>query len=346
MLQIDGSKGEGGGQIVRTSLALSMLTGQPVTISEVRANRAKPGLARQHLVAVQAAGEICDAEVEGDRLRSRKLVFKPRAVRPGTYHFSIGSAGSATLVLQTILPPLLVAAGPSSVTIEGGTHNPMAPPFEAVAHAYLPLVQRMGPQIQFRLKQHGFYPAGGGRVVVDIIPVDRLNGFELLERAAWNQRQVRAVVSKLPRNIGERECETIARLSGWPATDFCVDEVLDSPGPGNVVLVKLQSAETTEIFTGFGERGVRAEVVAERVWDEVQSFIQSATPVGPHLADQLILPLAISAWQHGGGGAIRTSEVTGHAETHLDLVAQILEVQTSIDLHDGSAVLRVASRGE
>lgn len=344
MLQIDGSKGEGGGQIVRTSLALAMLTGQAMTISELRAKRSKPGLARQHLVAVRAAAEICHAEIEGDHLGSRKLVFKPREVRPGDYHFSIGSAGSATLVLQTVLPPLLVASGPSTLTIEGGTHNPLAPPFEAFAHAYLPLVQRMGPIVDARLKRHGFFPAGGGCVVVAVQPTDQLTGFELFDHSEWTLRQVRAIISKLPRSIADRECNTIAQLSGWPPSSFCVDEVLDARGPGNVVLITLRCPEVTDVFTSFGQRGVRAEIVAERVWQQADSFLQSGAPVGPHLADQLILPLAISAWQGGGGGAVRTSEVTGHAETHLELVAQILGVKTAIQLHDnGTAELRISS---
>lgn len=343
MLWIDGAKGEGGGQILRTSLALSMLTGQPITITDLRANRNKPGLARQHLVAVQAAAEICNAEVEGDRLRSRTLVFKPREVRPGNYHFSIGSAGSATLVLQTVLPPLLVASGPSSLTIEGGTHNPLAPPFEAFAHAFAPVVQRMGPVVNAKLKRHGFYPAGGGVVAVDIQPRSQLRGFELLDHSGWFKRQVRALVSKLPRSIAERECDAIARLSAWPAEAFCVDEVLEAHGPGNVVLITLRSEEVTDVFTGFGQRGVRAEIVAERAWTEADRFLRSGAPVGPHLADQLILPLAISAWQGGGGGTFRTSEITGHAETHLDLVAQILGVQTGVDLRDDkTAVVRIA----
>lgn len=344
MLQIDGSKGEGGGQIVRSSLALSMLTGQGVTISDLRANRDKPGLARQHLVAVQAAAQICNAEVEGDELRSRSLVFKPREVRPGNYHFSIGSAGSATLVLQTILPPLLVASEPSTLTIEGGTHNPMAPPFEAFAHAFLPAVLRMGPLVTAKLKRHGFYPAGGGCMVVEIQPAPKLMGLELLDHSGWKQRQVRAIVSKLPRSIAQRECDTIAVLSDWPEDVFCVDEVLGALSPGNVVLVTVRSDEVTDVFTAFGQRGLRAEVVAERAWREADAMLQSGAPVGPHLADQLVLPLAISAWQGAGGGAFRTNLVTGHTETHLDLVGQILGVQTSIEPRDdGTAVVRIGT---
>jgi RNA 3'-terminal phosphate cyclase (ATP) len=190
MLLIDGSKGEGGGQIVRTSLALAMLTGQPITITDLRAKRKNPGLARQHLVAVRAAAQLCQAEVEGDALRSQRLVFKPREVQPGEYFFSIGSAGSATLVLQTVLPALLAANGPSRITIEGGTHNPLAPPFEALAHAFLPLMEKMGPRVNVRLKRHGFFPAGGGLIDAEIEPAGRWTGFELLNRGDWTRRDV------------------------------------------------------------------------------------------------------------------------------------------------------------
>jgi len=347
MLQIDGSKGEGGGQIVRSSLALAMLTGQPITIRDLRAGRPKPGLARQHLVAVRAAAEICQASVEGDELGSRTLVFRPGKVQPGAYQFSIGSAGSATLVLQTVLPPLLVAGGTSSLAIEGGTHNPFAPPFEALAHAYLPQVARMGPNVTARLKRHGFYPAGGGRLEVEVNPAEQLRGFDLLAQSGWKFRQVRAIVSKLPREIAQRELDTIARLSNWPADCFCNDEILSAQGPGNVVQITLRSDEVTDVFTGFGQRGVRAEVVAERVWREAARLLQSGAPVGPHLADQLVLPLAISAWQGGGGGAFRASEITGHTQTHLDLVTQFLGVRTSIEpSDDGTAVVRIAAAGE
>lgn len=344
MLQIDGSRGEGGGQIVRTSLALSMLTGRAVAISNLRAKRKNPGLARQHLVAVQAAAKICGAVVTGDHVGSRELVFEPGKVQPGDYEFKIGSAGSTTLVLQTILPPLLVAESPSRVTIEGGTHNPLAPPFEALAHAYLPLVGRMGPHVSLRLQRHGFYPVGGGRILAEITPADRLQGIELVDGVTWTRRDVRAFVAKLPRTIAERECDTIAQLSGWPAESFCVVETLNSLSPGNFVLVTLTSDVVTDVFSGIGQRGVRAEVVAERVWHEVNAFLKNGAPVGPHLADQLVLPLAISAWQGAGGGAFRTSEVTGHTVTHLELVEQILGVQTSIDQHaDGTATVRISA---
>src|SRR4051812_32951839 len=159
---IDGSQGEGGGQILRSSLALAAITGTPVRLEKIRAGRAKPGLQKQHLAAVRAAARICNGRLEGDELQSRELTFHPQEPCAGEYHFAVGSAGSASLVLQTVLPPLLLAAGASKVVVEGGTHNPMAPPFEFLRDTFLPTLSRIGATVTLTLDRHGFYPAGGG----------------------------------------------------------------------------------------------------------------------------------------------------------------------------------------
>ncbi|MGH7202433.1 MAG: RNA 3'-terminal phosphate cyclase, partial [Planctomycetaceae bacterium] len=171
MIDIDGSHGEGGGQIIRSSLALAALTGQTVRFRNVRAKRSRPGLQRQHLTAVRAAAEISAAELDGAELHSREFTFTPHAIEPGEHRFSIGTAGSTTLVVQTVLPMLLTAAGPSSLMLEGGTHNPHAPPFDFLARSFLPLINRMGPRVEAALDRPGFYPAGGGRFEVRIEPV-------------------------------------------------------------------------------------------------------------------------------------------------------------------------------
>ena len=219
MLDLDGSQGEGGGQILRSSLALSMVTGTPVRIRNVRARRPKPGLMRQHLVAVQAAARIGGARVTGAEIGSSMLTFIPGVVKPGEHELSVGSAGSTTLVLQTVLPALLCAPQPSLLVLEGGTHNPMAPPFEFLERAYLPLVNRMGPRVQAELERAGFYPAGGGRIVVSIEPAARLTGFELLERGEIRRKEAMALVSRLPRHIGERELAEAARLAEWDSLE-------------------------------------------------------------------------------------------------------------------------------
>lgn len=327
-LEIDGSQGEGGGQIIRSSLALSLLTGTPVSLKNIRAKRKNSGLARQHLVAVQAAAQISNAQLNGCGLGSSQLTFDPGPVQPGAYDFRIGTAGSASLVLQTILPPLLLAAGPSSLTIEGGTHNPLAPPADFLIHSYAPLVERLGPKLQVQLDRHGFFPGGGGRVVVHIKPATQLQGLKLRDRGEIVKRQVRALVANLPKKIAERECHEIRRLSGWEKSCFHAVEVA-AHGCGNAVLIEIASEHITEVFVGFGERGVTAERVAAGVWHEADEYLQAEVPVGPHLADQLILPLAIAASQ-GEYSSFRTLSLTGHSLTHLEIVQLFLPVQITL----------------
>jgi RNA 3'-terminal phosphate cyclase (ATP) len=323
MLDLDGSEGEGGGQILRSSLALSMVTGTPVRIRNVRARRPKPGLMRQHLVAVKAAARIGGARVTGAEIGSSSLTFIPGAVRPGKHELSVGSAGSTTLVLQTVLPALLCASEPSLLVLEGGTHNPMAPPFEFLERTYLPLVNRMGPRVQAELERAGFYPAGGGRIVVSIEPAPRLIGFELLERGEIRQKQALALVSRLPRHIGEREVSEAARLAEWDSLE--VREV-DTPGPGNAVLLSVESEALTEVFAGFGERGVPAEKVAAWAVRDVQTYLAAGVPVGENLADQLLLLLALA-----GSGAFATLPLSGHSTTQIDLIPRFLDVKIQVE---------------
>ncbi len=205
MLTIDGARGEGGGQILRSALALSAVTGTAVRIQRIRAGREKPGLLPQHLAAVRAAAQISEADVDGDRLGARELVFRPRRVRPGAHHFAVGTAGSATLVLQTVLPPLLLADTPSRLSLEGGTHNRFAPSFDFLSRAFLPLIARMGRRVTATLERPGFYPAGGGRFTIDITPVPGLTPLALTERGLIRRRHARPLVARLPVSIADRE---------------------------------------------------------------------------------------------------------------------------------------------
>lgn len=331
-LHIDGSHGEGGGQIVRSSIALSLVTGQAVAIENIRAGRPKPGLMRQHLTALNAAARIGNAQVDGAQIGSRSVTFSPQGIVPGEYHFSIGTAGSTTLVLQTILPALLIAKGPSRVTLEGGTHNPWAPPFDFLQQAYLPLVNRMGPTVTATLERNGFHPAGGGRFTVEVEPSTVLSGFDLLERGELRSRSATAVVANLSREIAEREVHTILHKMNWSADRGHVVEVT-AHGPGNVVFITLGSEHVTEVFTSFGRLGASSEHVAKEVVEETRSYLVSEVPVGKHLADQLLLPLGISAWQAGAhqrGGSFRTLPLTRHSTTHIELLRQILGIQIDV----------------
>jgi RNA 3'-terminal phosphate cyclase (ATP) len=331
MLVLDGAQGEGGGQILRSALGLSLLTGTPFRIDNIRAGRAKPGLMRQHLTALEAAAAISGAEVSGAAVGARSVFFRPGKVRGGVHRFSVGTAGSTTLVLQTVLPALITASGTTSLVLEGGTHNPASPPFEFLTRAFLPLLARMGPRVEATLERPGFYPAGGGRLRVTVEPCARLQPLVLEDRGEIVGRRARAVLSNLARAIGERETACLAERLGWEAGAFAIDSV-DSAGPGNIVLVEVESTHVTELFAGFGEKGVRAEMVAARAADEASAYLASDVPVGPHLADQLILPLAIA-----GGGSFRTLAPTNHTRTQLAIVARFLEVRTKlVEAGDGS----------
>jgi RNA 3'-terminal phosphate cyclase (ATP) len=322
MITIDGTMGEGGGQVLRTSLALSLVTGTPFRIENIRAGRGKPGLLRQHLTAVKAAAAIGQAEVEGAELGSRRLTFRPTTVRPGDYTFSVGTAGSASLVLQTVLPPLLTASGPSTLALEGGTHNPLAPPFDFIASAFLPLLRRMGATVDAHLERPGFYPAGGGRFVVTIEPARALSALELLARGDVRRTRARAIVANLPRHIADRELHVVQRRLGWDASCLEVVAVDDARGPGNVVMLDIESEHVTEVFTGFGERNVRAEAVAERAADAARRYLAAGVPVGRQLADQLLVPLALAR-----GGAFRTLALTRHTTTNIEVIQHFTDVR-------------------
>jgi RNA 3'-terminal phosphate cyclase (ATP) len=334
-LHIDGSRGEGGGQVLRTSLALSMITGTPVRIDNIRARRAKPGLMRQHLTALQAAARLSNADVEGDVVGSKEITFKPSAVTPGDHHFAIGTAGSTTLILQTVLPALILASGPSHLTLEGGTHNPMAPPFEFLDRAFLPLLRRMGPSVEVTLERAGFYPAGGGRLSVTVTPAAKLQGFDLLERGEIRNRRGTVLLANLAGHIGEREIQTLGHLTNWDPASFAFRRV-DSAGPGNAVLLELESEAVTEVFTAIGEIGVSAEAVAERVVKEMRAYLVADVPVGEHLADQLLLPLALA-----GSGSYRTLPLSLHAKTQIELIPEFLDVRIEVVEEEGGRGWRV-----
>ncbi len=340
IISIDGSAGEGGGQVLRTSLALSIVTGQPFRIFNIRAGRKKPGLLRQHLTAVQAATEIGDAVTDGATIGSGELVFRPERNRPGEYRFAIGTAGSTTLVLQTILPALMVADAPSRVVLEGGTHNPLAPSFDFFTRTFLPQLARFGPQIEATLVRPGFYPAGGGRIEVQITPCARLQPIELLERGADSGRRVVIHLAGITPKITERAFEQIERRLRWPREAYEVVKHPDKHGPGLAITSEVASAEITEIFSGFGERGIRIEQVANDMIDEIRRYLASTAPVGEYLADQLLIPLALARW-----GAFRTTGISPHTRTNIDVIRQFVATKLEIaNGENGDATIRVASQ--
>ncbi|HEX5708661.1 MAG TPA: RNA 3'-terminal phosphate cyclase [Pyrinomonadaceae bacterium] len=334
MLTIDGSFGEGGGQIIRTSLALSLITGKSFRVERVRARRDPPGLKRQHLAAVHAAAQIGGAEVQGASVGAREFTFVPGEVTPGEYTFSIGTAGSTTLVLQTVLPPLMKASGPSVVTLEGGTHNVMAPPFDFLQKSFLPLVGRTGPRVTAELERYGFYPPGGGRFHVYVEPSAESQRLDIDALGRIKARRAVALVVKLPPSIGERELAVVREQLGWDETDaeLRVEESRNALSPGNVVMLEVESEHLTEVFTSVGERGVRAEVVAERAAREAARYLELGAPVDEHLADQLLLPLAL-----GAGGSYVTGPPSLHTTTNVEIIRKFLDVRITLEEQTGGA---------
>lgn len=238
----------------------------------------------------------------------------------------MGTAGSAILVLQTVLPPLLTAPRSSTVTVEGGTHNRSAPPFEFFARAFLPLVERMGPVLRAQLHRPGFYPKGGGECTVDVTPVESLESFSLMNRGASRGRRARAIVANLPRHIGERELDTLGQELPGGLDDGRI-ETPSAVGAGNALILELAFDHLTTVVSGIGRKGLPAEKVAASVAEAARSYLSADAPVDPHLADQLLLPLAL------GGGRFRTTALTAHTHTNAAVIERFTEGR--LDLRAG-----------
>jgi len=320
MIEIDGSAGEGGGQVVRSSLTLAMSTASPVIIRNIRARRSNPGLRAQHLAAVHAAAAICGARVEGAAIASSVLTFVPGALRPGDYEIDVGTAGSTMLVLQTILPALSLCRAPSQILLRGGTHNPRAPTFEFIQHAYLPLLARLGYKAGVSLERHGFYPRGGGVVRAAIEPRRPSDSLDLLERGPIQSRTARVLISRLPSHIAQRELDVLRSRLGLPQHACGIDTVT-APSAGNTLHVCVDCINVSTVFCGFGIRGVPAETVAGRVADEVERYLAAEVALDSHLADQILLPLALAT-----GGRFSTLTPSGHMETNAAVINRFLPV--------------------
>jgi len=333
-IQIDGTSG--GGQILRSALSLSALTGRPFVIDQIRQRRDRPGLMRQHLTAVRAAATICDAVLQGDELGSTRLEFVPGEVRAGAYRFAIGSAGSACLVLQTVLPPLLALRAASTLSFEGGTHNPLAPPYPYLDQVYFPLLERMGAGVERRLLRAGFYPAGGGEFEVRVVPPAQLAPCHLLARGALHGVSAQALICNLPHHIAQRELSVVQARLGLEDPQLQL-RTPDAHGPGNVLLLIAEYEHATEMVVGFGEKNVRAERVAERACRELLTFMRADVPVGEHLADQLLIPFAMA-----GSGSFRAQPLSAHARSNIAVIEQFLPIRFAISPQaDGNALVSV-----
>jgi RNA 3'-terminal phosphate cyclase (ATP) len=320
MIEIDGS--QGGGQLLRTALTLSMVTGEPFTMTGIRAKRSRPGLMRQHLTAVEAARQVSDATITGADLGSQTLTFVPQAVRAGDFHFPIGTAGSTTLVLQTVLPALCRADKASTIRLEGGTHNPLAPSADFLIHTFAPVLEKMGVIADIRLDRYGFYPAGGGVIHAHIKPAETLRPLHLLERGELRSVSATALISSINVSVAERELKVVERRLSLADGALKLHEIRPALGPGNALIIRVESQHVVETFTTFGERGVSAEQVAERACDEVQAYLKAPVAIGPYMADQLLLPVALA-----GSGSFTTTAPTAHSRTNAALIEKFLAVQ-------------------
>jgi RNA 3'-terminal phosphate cyclase (ATP) len=335
MLLIDGSQGEGGGQVLRTALSLSLVTGKPFRIERIRARRRTPGLRPQYFTAVSAAKAVARAEVVGATVGSQELSFAPRDVVPGNYRFDVGTAGSTILVLETLLPALVVAARPSSLILEGGTHNPSAPPYDFFRKAFMPIIARMGPSVMARIERFGFYPAGGGRVCIDINPVPALNRINLTERGELVDLRARVLCANVATSISERELDVISRKLSWKGKWLRAEQIHEAKGTGNIVMIEVESRHVTEVFAAFGKGRIRPQAVAEHAVRATRRYLATGVPVGEHLADQLLIPMAMA-----GGGSFRTFPPSRHTLTNMAVIERFLDISIT-HLLESNRVCRV-----
>jgi len=332
LIEIDGAQGEGGGQVLRSALTLSAITGHDVHLYNIRANRSKPGLMAQHLKAVDAAAAICKAEVNGAALNSTSLTFQPYGLRSGRYRFEIGTAGATTLVLQTILLPLSLATGTSSVEISGGTHVPWSPSFHYLDLHWLKLLKRAGFDAHIELIQAGFYPKGGGRIIATIRPVETISPLVLTQPGKLLRIHGISIVANLPLSIAERQKrQAILRLQKLPVLGTHPDlriqiQQVSSPAKGTLLLLLAEFETGQCCYFGLGALGKPAERVADEAVDALLAFPETSGAIDQFLADQLLLPLSFAH----GPSVLRTSQVTEHLLTNAQVLQAFLTTKIEI----------------
>ena len=296
MVVLDGAMGEGGGQILRSALALSVVTGRTVTIEHIRAGRSKPGLRPQHRQCVLAAARISAAGFRGAEIGSGSLTFTPGPVRSGLYRFDIGTAGSTSLVLQTLALPLSRGDGPSEVHITGGTHVPMSPPLDFLHHGWARWMDAIGLRVAVRLVRAGYYPPGGGKIRATVRGPARVGTLDRVDRGRLQRVHGTSAVSRLPRSIAQRQCDAACHHLtdlGVPVTIDVVET--DAPSPGTYVVLCAEFDHAWAVFSSLGQRGKPAERVAQEACDELLDHVRIGGAVDPHAADQIVLPLALAS---------------------------------------------------
>ncbi len=333
MLEIDGSYGEGGGQILRTALSLSCLLKKPFKIFNIRSGRKRPGLMPQHLGCVQALTLISGAKVRGDGIGSTELVFEPGDAKPGEYLFDIGTAGSTTLLLQAVLPPLIFQKERSRIILTGGTHVPFSPAYHFVSDVFIPMLSNIGITLQASILQYGFYPKGGGRISIEIYPSEKIKALTLAEKAETKKVSGISVVSDLPLSIADRQKNAALEVIGRSGLTAEIETFkVTSYSPGTFLFLKAWTKDCLAGFSSLGERGKKAETVGEEAAEEFLHYYRTATSLDRHLADQIVLYLA----RAGNESSFTTSSVTEHLLTNLWIIEKFLGTRYSIQGEKGS----------
>jgi RNA 3'-phosphate cyclase len=338
VLYVDGSQGEGGGQALRSCLALSIVTGQAVEIDHIRLGRPKPGLQAQHLQAVQAAAQISSAEVDGAEPGATHLIFRPETTRAGRYRFDIGTAGSTSLVLQTVFLPLSLASGSSILTLSGGTHVPFSPTFHFLDMHWLPFINQAGFRVRLTLEQAGFYPAGGGRIQASFRQASEIIGLDLADRGELKRIQGISAVANLDRDIAKRMKHQALRRLTQITREVKIKEIeLSSPVKGAYILLLAEFEKGRCCGSALGAPGKRAEKVADEAVDQMEAFLAGAGAIDPYLADQLLLPLSFAS----GPSKLSTTRVTGHLLTNAAIIQQFTTARIEIRGAEGGPGLVV-----
>lgn len=323
-VHIDGSFGEGGGQVLRTSLTLAAITGRRLVIDNIRASRPNPGLAKQHLACVEAVCEICKGKCSGAGLCSTKLDFTPGNIMTGNFSFDIGSAGSASLVIQTVLPVLFCAGSPSTVTVTGGTHNSWAPPFDFLKESFVPAIGNIGFKVDCRLLRYGFFPAGGGKIIFEVQPKRSEKPIDLCGPMCKQNISAKIYTAKLPIHIFQKQRKLLLD-SGLNIETIEHIDVTDSDSAGNCAVIRLVGGGRTTVFTGFGARGKPSEKVIAEVVQETRDFLESGAAVDHYLADQLLIYMAIQKT-----GRFITNELSNHLTTNIEVIKKFLSVNFAV----------------
>jgi RNA 3'-terminal phosphate cyclase (ATP) len=328
LIEIDGSYGEGGGQILRTALALSAILEKPFTIQNIRSKRKNPGLQAQHLEAVEALTRITEAQTEGVKFGSQKITFIPQNILPGDYQFEVRTAGSVTLLLQAILLPLCLARSSSRLTLVGGTHVPWSPSFHYLSEVLLHTLKSMGVVAEAAIERWGFYPRGGGKIQLKINPVHKieLKAISLVDKGHLKKIRGLSAISNLPKHVAERQKgHALKRIQSELKSEAEINILYDVPssGPGSFLFLLAEYEKTFAGFSSLGSRGKPAEKVADEAIDSLIDYIRSDGCVDSHLADQLVPFLALAR----GKSSFTTTRITEHLLTNLWVIQHFLEVK-------------------